>query len=61
VGVVSEPQDFTVGSLLARIRVLEARLKFCRDIAEEEYPHQRDNVAAELVLRHIIRKTTETP
>ena len=43
-----------------RIRKLEAVVKFCHDIAEEEYPHQERNVGAELVLRHIIRKCSES-
>src|SRR5580692_6411630 len=34
-------------------------LQFILDIAEEEYPFQRANTGAELVLRHIIRKCTE--
>jgi hypothetical protein len=44
-----------------RIRQLESVVRFCRDIAEEEYPHQLGvrNFGAEIVLRHIIRKTQE--
>jgi len=40
-----------------RIKALEEVVKFCHDIATEEYPHQqKQNIGAELVLRHIIRK-----
>lgn len=38
---------------------LREALKFCRDIAAEEYDYQQTNVGAELVLRHIMRKCDE--
>ena len=38
---------------------MEKALRFCRDIASEEYKYQQNNVGAELVLRHIIRKCDE--
>ena len=39
---------------------LRKALQFCRDLAAEEYPYQQNNVGAEIVLRHIIKKCDET-
>ena len=38
---------------------MEKALRFCRDIASEEYTYQQNNVGAEIALRHIIRKCDE--
>jgi len=38
---------------------LKKALQFCRDLASEEYPHQQNNIGAEIVLRHIIKKCDE--
>jgi hypothetical protein len=39
---------------------LTAALRFIRDLAAEELPHTTVGTGAEIALRHIVRRVTET-
>ena len=43
-----------------KVMKLTKALQFIRDLANEELPHAPVGSGAEVALRHIVRKTTET-
>lgn len=44
----------------AEINRLRAALKFCGDLAEEEYQFSKIGSGPEIALRHIVRRVSET-
>jgi hypothetical protein len=49
-----------IRQMLGEIERSRTALKFCGDMAEEELPHAKVGTGAEVVLRHIVRRVSET-